>query len=89
MTASGPEQINGFSLRIVNSTPFSAPNLNEYKKTLNHSYFVLLILDIGNEAVLIGIEIIGDDAHFYKKVKAASAEECQAQCRRRFFCRAW
>jgi hypothetical protein len=22
-------------------------------------------------------------------VKAASAEECQAQCRRRFFCRAW
>jgi len=46
-------------------------------------------LEIGNENVLSGIELRNDVTDFYKKISSNSSRECQAECKNRFFCRAW
>ena len=45
--------------------------------------------EIGNEEQLKGIEIVGDDVDFYKIINVESHEDCQNECKKRFFCRSW
>ena len=46
-------------------------------------------LEIGNEDFLPGFELSNDVTDFYKKFPSNSSHECQAECKNRFFCRAW
>ena len=49
----------------------------------------VIFSDIGNDDILDGIEIVGDDEDFYKILAVKTYEECREECKKRFFCRSW
>jgi hypothetical protein len=46
-------------------------------------------LEIANEEYLPGIEIEDQLTNYFKKFASNSAEECQTECKKKYFCGVW